>query len=88
MSCAPLSQMRLSARSAPLEVGSSWAPMTQRLIWMSAKSPMSVNTDSASTQTAPTAASARLVIFSKGMSVWIPMNVPWAILVEMGPARM
>lgn len=88
MSCVPLSQMRLSARSAPLEVGSSWALMTRQLIWMNAKNLMSVNMGSASTRTAPIAASVPLVIFWKGMSVWIPMNAPWAILVETGPARM
>lgn len=63
MSCAPLSQMRLSARSAPSEVGSSWALMTQQLIWMNAKSLMSVNMDSVSTQMVPIAANVPSVTF-------------------------
>lgn len=39
--------------------------------WMSAKNRMSVNTGSASTPMAPTAASVPLVTFWKGMSVWV-----------------
>lgn len=80
--------MRPSARSVPTEVGSLWDLMTQQWIWMNAKNLMSVSTGSASTPTAPIAANVRLVIFWKKMNVWILMNVLWAILVEMEPARM
>lgn len=55
---------------------------------MSAKNPMFVNMGSASIQMAPIAASVPSVTFYKGMNVWILMNVLWATLVEMEPARM